>query len=482
MSADDTLLQVRVESGAFPSEDFRVFKLNGREAISQPFWFEVGISRKGTEGIDTASVTGTEISIVFERGGAEVRRINGMVAEAHDLLARVREHRVYRLRVVPRLHRLTLVETSEVSMNMAVPDVIKNKLQLVGLSDAQLRLLGSYAPREFVAQFQETDLSFIGRLTEHLGISYYFVHQGGTDTLVFTDHAGGFEQAPEAARYDEEGHHSHGVFELEARARVVPSVCVVRDYNYRQPLLDLTAEQPVPDGYAGGIVEFGLHHKTPDEGKVFAQARAEELKATQLSYLGKSSVCSLSAGLRFTLDEHPQLGSVELLGVEVEHHMHVPGVIPGEKETEQKHRYVNSFRAIPAENTYRPPRVTPKPRITGVMTGIVDAGPGGSSEYAQIDDQGRYLVRLLFDTSSTGGVVSRPIRMLQNHAGPNYGTHFPLKPGIEVLVVFVNGDPDRPVIVGAVPNPLTPSPVDATNRTTHRIKTKAGILFDLVDE
>jgi type VI secretion system secreted protein VgrG len=72
--------------------------------------------------------------------------------------------------------------------------------------------------------------------------------------------------------------------------------------------------------------------------------------------------------------------------------------------------------------------------------------------------------------------------MLQNHAGANYGTHFPLKPGTEVLIAFVNGDPDRPVIVGAAPNPLTPSPVNSANRSTHRIKTQGGIVFDLVDE
>jgi type VI secretion system secreted protein VgrG len=81
-----------------------------------------------------------------------------------------------------------------------------------------------------------------------------------------------------------------------------------------------------------------------------------------------------------------------------------------------------------------------------------------------------------------GQPPSRPVRMLQNHAGENYGTHFPLKPGIEVLIAFVGGDPDRPLIVGAAPNPLTPSPVDGRTPTTHRIKTRSGIRFDMVDD
>lgn len=474
-------LTVRIESGSFPGDLTRVYRLTGKEVISQPFWFEVGIAVKGTEGVDIAEVTGSDIDIVFERAGAEIRRVHGMIAEVHDLLARLHEYRAYRLRVTPRAVRLTLVETSEVTMNQTVPDIIKNKLQLVGLSgsDVEMRLLASYPPREFVAQYQETDLAFIGRLTEHLGISYFFHNQSGQDTIVFTDHAGGFEPLPEAVRYNEVGEGPH-VFELEARARVIPSMFVVRDYNYRQPLLDLTAEQPAPTGYAGGVIEFGGHYKTPAEGKALAQVRAEEQQSTQLVYEGKSGVPAIGAGVKFTMEEHPYLGSAELLAVEVEHRAYMPGVIPD--PAERKQHYINIFRAVPAEQTYRPPRITKKPRITGIVTGIVDTGPGGSTEYAQIDDQGRYMVRLLFDTAATGGMVSRPVRMAQNHAGANYGTHFPLKPGVEVIIAFVNGDPDRPIIVGAVPNPLTPSPVDVANRTTHRIKTKAGILIDLVDE
>lgn len=474
-------LTVRIESGVFPSESFQVYRLTGRETISQPFSFDVEISCKGSDGVDGAAAAGTDIGIVFEQAGTEVRRVRGMIAEVHDLLARLRDHRTYLLRVVPRVFRLSLVETSQVSMNVSVPDLIKSKLELVGLSgaDVELRLLGSYAPREFLAQYQETDLTFINRLTEHLGISYFFHHAGGQDTIVFTDHAGGFETAPAPTRWNGVGQ-ERDVYELEARSRVIPSVFVVRDYNYRQPLLDLTAEQVVPTGYAGGVIEFGGHHKTPAEGKILAQARADERQSTQLVYAGKSTVCALGAGVNVTLEDHPLLGSTDLLVVEVEHHMNTQAASPGTAGLHQ--RYVNSFRATPAQQTYRPPRITKKPQISGVMTGIVDAGPGGSSDYASIDDQGRYLVRLLFDTSASGGAVSRPVRMLQNHAGANYGTHFPLKPSVEVLVAFVNGDPDRPVIVGAVPNPLTPSPVDGANRTTHRIKTKEGILFDLVDE
>ena len=117
------------------------------------------------------------------------------------------------------------------------------------------------------------------------------------------------------------------------------------------------------------------------------------------------------------------------------------------------------------------------------MTGVIDAGPSGAEAYAPIDDQGRYRVRFLFDDTPPGSrPASSPVRMLQSSAGEGYGAHFPLKVGTEVLVGFVNGDPDRPVIVGAAPNPLKPSPVTSRNAAVNRIRTVSGITFDLVDE
>jgi type VI secretion system secreted protein VgrG len=481
MAVNDTL-DIRLESPGFATDRLKLCKLSGRETISQLFSFDVEIACLDPDGIDGRAMTGEDVVIVFERSGVELRRIHGMIAEVHDLLANLLEHRTYRLRVVPRAFRLTLVETQEIASNMTVPEIIQHKLELVGLSgaDVALRLFSSYAPREFVAQFKETDFAFVCRLAEHVGISFFFEHKDGRDTMVFTDGAAGFQPAVgSATRQFRARGEEQDVFELEARSRVVPSAFIVRDYNYRLPLLDLTAEHVLSSGFAGGVVEFGSHHKTPAEGKTLAQVRAEERQATQLVYAGRSDACAFAAGATFTLTGHPQIASLDLLLVEVEHVANL--VVSAREGLEDQPAYVNTFRAAPAEQTYRPPRITPIPRISGLVTGIVDAGPGGSETYAQIDDQGRYLVRFLFDTAESGG-VSRPVRMIQNHAGENYGTHFPLKPGIEVLIAFVNGDPDRPIIVGAAPNPLTPSPVDARNRQTHRIKTRTGVVIDLVDD
>jgi type VI secretion system secreted protein VgrG len=142
--------------------------------------------------------------------------------------------------------------------------------------------------------------------------------------------------------------------------------------------------------------------------------------------------------------------------------------------------YRNSFRAIPASRAYRPPRITPRPRIHGLLSRVVKSNAVGRR--ARIDPKGRYTVQFHFDTAAGGSAkASRPVRMAQPHAGPGYGMHFPVKPGTEVLLGFIDGDPDRPIIVGAIPNESAPSPVTASNAHVNQIRTVSGIVVELDD-
>jgi type VI secretion system secreted protein VgrG len=473
-------LGIRLESSSFPSESLQVHRIRGREAISRPYEFEIEIVSFGDEPLDDRAVAGAEAELVFEADGLEVRRFAGIVAEIDDRFSSEPRHRSYALRFVPRAHRLAMVETQEIFTEVSVPDLVRQKLELVQLGDSlDLALAKGYPKRDFIVQYRETDLDFLRRLTEHLGISFYFDQREGGERLVFTDHQGGFRRPDEDALPFRRRGEERDVFELQGKRRIVPAVYAVHDYNYRTPHLDLSANDEVKDGYAGGVVEYAGHFKTPDEAAALAKVRAEERQSTQYVYTGRSDLPGLAAGTRRTLVDHPTLGKVDLLVVEVEHEAEqmidgLPAGRPG---------YRNVFKAVPADQTYRPPRGTPRPRMYGLASAIIDAGQPDGSKYARLDDQGRYLVRFVFDTGA--GDKQRPsklVRMAQPHAGPDYGMHFPLKPGTEVIVAFVDGDPDRPIIVGAVPNPHTRSPVDASNATVHRIKTQSGIFMDLVDE
>lgn len=476
-------LEVRLESTEFPCGHLQIHRLTGREAISQLFEFDLEVVSTLPDEPTAAAMSSARATIVFHHDHVEVRRIHGMIVEVDEMLETEVETRVYRLKFVPRAFRSTLIETQEVYQNLTVPEIIKQKLDLVGLGadDFEFRLLATYPKLEFVVQYKETDLAFISRMAEHVGMSFFFVHDDGHDKMVFSDHKDGFARVPghDTAHFQPRGE-KNDVYHLEGKTRLIPSLYVMQDYNYRLPALDITGSAESAVGFAGGVVEHGAHYKTPEAGKALAQIRAEEREATRYVYTGKSEMCWFHAGVRFKLEGHSRLEKDDLLIIEV-HHRIIQAVSTHGGASDE--RYTNTFTAIDATLTYRPPRITPKPRIHGLLTGVVEQAPETDiTKYAVLDDHGRYTIRFLFDTAPMGEhKASRPVRMLQPHAGPDYGIHFPLKPGVEVLLAFVNGDPDRPLIVGAVPNPETPSPVRAQNSLMNRIKTVSGILFEMKD-
>lgn len=480
----DDLVHVRLESDDFSCDDVQIYEVAGRESLGRLFEIAISVVTTAPGGLDIGAVEGATATLVFQVEKQDVRRIHGMIAVIDDYLDTQPETRSYRLLLVPRAHRLTLVRTQEIFMDLSTPDIIKKKLELVGLGgdDVEFRLSGSYSPREFVVQYQESDLAFVSRLAEHEGITFFFDHESGVDKMVFTDRNDGFrplvghENIPFRARGER-----RDIYRIESTTRVVPKAHVVHDYNYRIPLVDPTGNADAPSGFGGGIVEYGAHCKTPEEALQLAQIRAEETESKHRVFALESDLAWIASAGRFTLEGHPKLGDTEFLITEVVHAGRFPVTIQG---GHQEIPYTNTFQALEAAIPYRPARITPKPRIHGVVNGVIAHEiEGTESLFARLDDQGRYLVRLMFDTSQAGDrqLVSRRIRMAQPHAGANYGHHFPLKPGTEVLIGFIDGDPDRPIILHTAPNPITPSPVANNSAPAHRIKTATGILIEMKD-
>ena len=254
---------------------------------------------------------------------------------------------------------------------------------------------------------------------------------------------------------------------------------LVGDYNYRAPQPLLSGSYELPKGTGGGTIEFGGHLRTEEEATSLAKIRGEELECRRFQYRGESDRPELAAGLMFTLTDHPYLGDVELLVVEVEHAIEQPARGTGTGAL----AYSNRFRAIPAATPHRPERVTPVPKVAGLRGGVVLPMPGGSDTQPWIDEAGRYRVRLFFDTlgGRQGGGASRPMRLVQAHAGPGYGIHFPLRPGTEVIVGFINGNVDRPILLGAAPNTVSESPVTDKSALHHRIRTSSGVTLEFED-
>ncbi len=486
----DGTVHVRLDSEDFPAGNLQISALEGEERLTALFSFDldmVEISPHGVEQVDlseTASkLVGSLVSIVYERDGLDVRAVHGMIAEFEEAIdprgEKSKEGGAFRLKVVPRAFQLSLIEIHEVFLDKAIPEIIEEKLARIGLSvgaDVELRLAGEYPPREFVVQYKETDLAFITRLCEHYGITYFFDHDDGVDKIVFVDRQSAFPVLEPHGLMTGMG--DRFIHELRSNARVVPAVRIVSDYNPVHPALELQQQTSVPGGFGGGVVELVTKYKTPDQGTPLSGVRAEETECHRVLLRGKSVSPWFRAGAVVPISDSPTLADRSLLLTSVRHRIVQQAALLG---TEKAEAYANSFDATRGKTQYRPRHVTPRPRVFGLVTAFIEEYLD-SGRYAVIDDRGRYWVRFEFDTGEHPTKHSFPIRMVQPHAGPSYGMHLPLKRGTEVMVAFLDGDVDRPVIVGALPNELTQSPVNRSNYQINKLlKTETGIVIEARD-
>jgi type VI secretion system VgrG family protein len=478
---------VSFESGAIvDANEVRVRHLYGREQIGQLYEFEIHLICSNTDGIDDRALLSSAACIVFTRSSAdgadqhEQRRIYGVVATVRDRCFTESRHREYIVRFVPRAWRLGLTLTTDIYMDMSVKDIVQRKLEDAGLAaaDMDFRIMGGDAPREFVVQYQETDLAFVSRLVEDAGIAFYFEQDDDkrAEVIVFSDNNDAFEEiSPAVVPFAPRGDRIN-VFELEATRRLITTDFKARDYNYRNPSMDLLGEAKL-DALGGGVSnEYGDHVKTPDEAHRVAQIRAEEMAVDHYNLHGRGDVPQFRAGGTVTIENHPHSAAGELLLVEVTHEIEQTAFGTGDGTAEHYHC---DFRAIPLSAPFRPPRITPKPTVAGVLTGLVDHPT--ETEHGPLDAEGRYRITFMYDsvTEREPGKASRSVRMAQPSGGPDRGMHIPLRSGTEVILTCVNGDPDRPIIVGAVPNPQTYSPVNSSNAEKSVLKVNKSMLaFD----
>ncbi|MEC7523045.1 MAG: type VI secretion system tip protein TssI/VgrG [Myxococcota bacterium] len=476
-------LTLRLESDSLTGDELVIERVSGLDALSTlPVW-KIEAEQGGDGALDEDAVMLKPASLAFSTADEEVHRVFGLVSEIRNLADPHSARHRYEITLVPRCFAATMREYLDIFMEVSVPEIIAECLTRCGLEAGEHfdleGLTEDYPPLEFVVQYKETDFAFISRLCEHHGIFFFVDCTQGKDVLTFGDDNSVF---PESERTPElpflpaggaaEGLHER-VLQVDVRRNAMPRRYTVRDYNYRTPGVDLKASADVKADGLGEIVEYGAHFKGPNEGQRFADIRAQELLARERIWTCEGVAPALAAGQTVLLANHP-LGDVALLVTKVEQRWGTDGSDGGSDVT-------TVITAITSSTRYRPPRVTPKPRVGGVITGIVDAGV--QDGYADVDDQGRYRVRFMFDTAERGeGQASRLVRMAQPHAGEGYGLHFPLRPGVEVILSCVDGDPDRPIITGTVPNPSTASPVSSQNRDRNLIRTGGGNEIDISDE
>lgn len=467
------------------SSAFSVVHFRGQESLSQLYSYHVSVRHSGLD-LDADALLSRYCSLTISVGN-RTKTVHGILANL-DVNGCADGALDLSLTLVPRLWQLGLFRLNEVYLGDSVPDITKRIMEEAGFStlDYELRLFRQYRKWPYRCQYGETHLEFLIRIYSREGIYFYFEQTAEQDKVIITDslYGHGDIDAPTLTFSPESGldwqHQCNVMRSMIVRRKRLVRKAILRDYNDEKPSADIIGEVPVDPQGMGEMNVYGLNIDSPDEAKRLAQVAAESLLWEKQTLHAETYAANLAPGFLFGLEQHPlsamnrryHVVSLETEGWSTTQ----PGV-----DGQSLQPFMLALSAVPADIQYRPAMAVDVPKIHGALDAMIDAE--GEGEYAELDSQGRYKVVLPFDRQSRdAGKASHWVRMSQAFAGEVEGMHFPMRKGSRVLLSFVGGDPDRPVITGAMPNAAQPSVVTADNQTKSKIQTRAGNLIEIEDK
>ncbi|MBL9100058.1 MAG: type VI secretion system tip protein VgrG [Myxococcales bacterium] len=441
-----------IEVGDVP---LRVHAFAGSEAISAPFEFVVEVA--GPE-FDPETLLGQTAALTI-KGLDEPRVVHGIVAAA-DYAGHTREFDLYELTIVPWAHRLLHRRSSRIFQDKTTQEIVTAVLTGAGFKADRFRfsLHDSYAPRDYCVQYQETDLAFVSRLLEEDGIFYFYEHSAEGHVWVMADHvqvhtpiAGDsrlwFAPPQGNAVQDEEHVHS-----LRFGGRVRPGRVSLRDFNLHKPDMPMEVQESAKANPELEVYDYPAEYQEParggpHQGQSMAKIRLEEIQATRKLGRGSSDSARLTPGYVMTLAGHPRDEfNIDYRVLQVKHRGTQPQAL--DVDADGDNTYENSFIVTDLKVPFRPARATPRPSVRGMQTATV-VGPEG--EEIHVDKWGRVRVQFHWDREDKFDETSATwVRVSQLWAGNKWGAMFIPRIGHEVLVDFLEGDPDRPVIVGRI--------------------------------
>ncbi len=458
------------EVGQHGVDDFLLLGFEAEEEVSRPFSVEVTVALKEDVELDADALVGESAQLKLHLAEG-TRFFHGVVASVKRWKVGTRTFsRHFRFRVVPRLWTLSQIRQSRIFQGLSVPDVVKKVLDASNV-EFKLKLSGTYKPRDYCVQYGESDLDFVCRLLEEEGIFFLFEHEDGREVMLLLDANTACDPIPGEARliFREPSIRTSAVDYFDAfsaRLEVKPSAVALRDFDYTRPSVDLTAEAST-QGLALEVYEFPGGYQELSAGTRLAKLRLEEQRALAERFEGSSVARQLSSGFTFSLDEHPlDALNQKYLVLGVSHHGHRPEVADFQAAGAHTDRdvYRNEAWAIRASVPFRPPRRTPQPMVFGPQTAVV-VGPAGEEIYT--DAQGRIKVQFHWDRQGKKDQNSSCwLRVSQAWAGAGWGALYLPRIGHEVVVEFLEGDPDRPVVTGSVYNGLNVPPVSLPSEKT----------------
>ncbi|TAI91578.1 type VI secretion system Vgr family protein [Pectobacterium versatile] len=480
--ANSTGLQFTVKVGALPASTFAVVDFQLSEALNQPFSLSLNLA-SALPDVDFGTVLDQPCELLVWYEGELQRRVSGIISAFAQGDTGFRRTR-YQAEVRPALWRLGLRTNARIFQAQKPEAIIGTLLEESGITDYAFALRHDHAPREYCVQYRESDLAFITRLAAEEGLYFFHEFEEGKHRVVFADDAGALSKGPElffnlATQGLSEGEYVRRFRYAEA---VSTAEVALKDYSFKTPAYGLLHSKM--SGELANQRESYQHYDYPGRfkqdpsGKAFTGYRLDALRAGAMTGSGESNAAMLMPGSSFTLTEHPNptLNSGWQL-VAITHSGQQPQALEEESGGEPT-TYSNSFEVISAKSTWRAD-LPYKPMVDGPQIATV-VGPAGEEIYC--DEYGRIKLQFPWDRyGSCDDQSSCWVRVSQGWAGGQYGLIAIPRIGHEVIVSFLEGDPDQPIVTGRTFHATNPSPYPLPankTRTSLRTSTHKGAGFN----
>src|SRR5260370_32348920 len=433
-------------------------KLTAMEGISRLFTCHLDMLSENPN-ISFTDIVGQRVTITIQLAASGKNRyINGVVRRFFET-GKDNRFTHYQAEVLPWLWFLTRNADCFFFKQKTAYEIIKQVFSDLGFSGQfKDKTQGSYETREYCVQYRETDFSFVSRLMEQYGIYYYFEHEVSTHTLVMADAPSGHQACPnqETAHFDATARllEEERVTDFQMSQEFKTGAYSMNDYNFETPLTDLDVTEPTVDSVANNgtfeLYDFpGDYTKKPD-GEGVAKVRMQEQEVTHLVVQGASTCGAFTSGYKFDLQDYFRRDFNKTYVLTSVQHDANRGSAYYTGQAEEEETYVNHFVVIPYSVPYRPARITPRPIVQGPQPAVV-VGPSGEEIY--VDKYGRVKVQFFWNREGKANENSSCwIRVSQAWAGKGWGAMWIPRIGQEGSGDFLEGDPDRPLIMGRVYN------------------------------
>lgn len=479
---DKTQASRAVEIASPLGKDVLLFyRMTATEALGRLFEFQIDLLSENPN-IKFEDLLGQRITVRLEMAQGKRRYFSGHVT-SFSQSGMVGDLYGYHATVHPWLWFLTRSANCRIFQDKKIPDIIKEVFRAQNFTDFEEALSGNYQPWEYCVQYRESDFNFVSRLMEQEGIYYYFKHENDKHALVLSDSVGshqpfpGYETLPYYPRGDTLRRERDHIYDWRISQEIQPCVYALNDFNFKTPKANLHVKSAIKHDHVMAGSEFydypGRYLKT-DEGETYARVRIEEQQSGYELLHGAANARGFSVGSLFQLTGYARKDqNREYLIVAATHEIvsdvYETGAGGGEADI-----YACSFTVVPSKQPFRPTRTTLKPVVKGPQTAIV-AGPDGSEIYT--DKYARVKLHFHWDRyhKEFNEKSSCWIRVAQLWAGAKWGAiHIP-RIGQEVIVDFLEGDPDRPIVTGRVYNDDNMPPYDLPdNATQSGIKSRSS--------